>query len=99
MPTLMIMRAAADAGKLEELAKEDPNPFSRLRDLAPQGVLRHRIFATEREVLVVDEWESPEQFQQWISRPEVQEVIARTGIEAEPAIEFARKLDLGDDIG
>ncbi len=98
---LMIMRAPMEAARLEELAKRDPNPFEQVRDRALRvgGLRRHRIFATDSEVIVVDEWDSPEDFQKFISEsPEVQQVFAELGV-TQPDITFARELNLGDDVG
>ncbi len=100
MSTLVILRAALDGRKLEEMAQGDPNPFAQLAEQVgqPQGLIRHRTFATEDEVVVVDEWESPEDFQRFIQQPEMQRTLADVGA-SQPQMLFARKLELGDDFG
>ncbi len=99
---LMIMRAPADAATLEEMSRRDPNPFEQVREQALQvgGIRRHRIFATDSEIIVVDEWDSPEQFQRFMAEStEIQKVFADAGVTVQPKIEFAREIDLGDEIG
>jgi quinol monooxygenase YgiN len=101
MTVLMLLRIKADAAKLEA-AK--PEISSTLRTLAERGkergVLRHRFFATDDEVLVVDEWPSQEAFQQFMAEsPEIQDMFAVAGATGEPDFTFARKVDLGDEIG
>ncbi len=100
MSTLVILRAAADGRKLEDLAQGDPNPFVQLVEQVgrPEGLIRHRTFATDDEVVVIDEWESPEDFQRFIQRPEIQRTLADLGA-SQPQTLFARKLELGDDFG
>lgn len=97
---LMIMRAPADGAKLEELAKRDPNPFEQIRNHALEvgGIRRHRIYATETEVIVVDEWDHPEDFESFVQSEDIQKVFAELGV-SQPDVLFARQLDLGDDIG
>jgi hypothetical protein len=101
MTVLMLLRVKADPSKLEELAKDESSPLPTLAERGrSRGVQRHRFFATEGEVLVVDEWPSEEAFQQFMAEsPEIQQLIADSGGTSAPDITFARKLDLGDDIG
>jgi quinol monooxygenase YgiN len=101
MTVLMLLRIKADAGKLEAAAAEDSSTLLMLRDRGKErGVLRHHIFATADEVIVVDEWPSQEAFQQFMAdSPEIQDLFASAGATGEPDITFARKLELGDDIG
>ena len=99
---LMIMRAPVDAAKLEELARRDPNPFEQVKESALRvgGIRRHRIFATDSEIIVVDEWDSPEQFQRFMAEStEIAQVFADAGVTVQPQIEFARQINLGDEIG
>ncbi len=99
---LMIMRAPADGAKLEEMSKRTPNPFEQVRDKATAtgGIRRHRVFATDTEVIVVDEWDSPEQFQKFMSETqELGQVFAEVGLTGQPDIMFAREIDLGDQVG
>jgi heme-degrading monooxygenase HmoA len=101
MTTLVLMRARFE-GDADELARRYTSDADLLeaRDRAgqPQGVQRHRVFAVDGELIVVDEWDSPEQFRAWIGSSEVQKIFGGLGI-AEPDVTFADQLTLGDEIG
>ncbi len=106
MPTLMIMRAKFPADvDVEANARkfqEDPEILE-LRDRAgrvPEGIRRHRVYVTaDKEAIVVDEWDSAEHFQRWVSQPEVQQLFAKLGVQGQPEVAFAEEIDLGDQIG
>jgi heme-degrading monooxygenase HmoA len=103
MSTLMMMRAKVDPSLAERMASGDPNPFAELASMNPRGILRHRVFAGDGELVVVDEWERPEDFEAWRSSPRVAEIFTRVmseaGVTEQPQVIFARELDLGDKIG
>jgi heme-degrading monooxygenase HmoA len=101
MTVLMLLRVKADARRLEEIARTDPDRLLSIsRRGESRGVTRHRFFATDDEVFVVDEWPTAEAFQQFMAdSPEIQALMADAGATEAPSITFARKLDLGDDIG
>jgi heme-degrading monooxygenase HmoA len=101
MTVLMILRVKADPARLEKIARGDSSPLLTLRDRGQsRGATRHRFFATEDEVIVVDEWPSEEAFRQFLAdSPEIPQLIAHAGATALPDITFARQLELGDDIG
>ena len=100
MTTLMIMRARVegDPKKLQQRYRSDPDVAALEKAGPPKGVLRHRTFSTDTEIIVVDEWERPEQFQAWIDNPEVQKIMGRLSI-GKPEVIFAEQLTLGDEIG
>ncbi|MGZ4557023.1 MAG: hypothetical protein ACXVXZ_14975 [Mycobacteriaceae bacterium] len=50
------------------------------------GAIHHQFAVGEGFVLVVDEWESPKQFEQFFSRPEIQAIIQDMGGSGEPEI-------------
>ncbi len=101
MTTLVIVRARVegDPKELQQRYTSDPELVAALeRAGQPEGVLRHRTFATDSEVIVVDEWERPEQFQEWINNPEVQRILARLVV-GKPEVIFAEQLVMGDETG
>jgi hypothetical protein len=54
-----------------------------------EGCLAHRFAVGDGYVLVVDEWESAEKFQGFISAPDLQEAMGQMGAQGEPEILFA----------
>lgn len=101
MSVLMLLRAQGNAKGLEDFAAENPGVVQKIAARAKEhGVLRHRFFSTESELLVVDEWPSPDDFQRFYeSSPEIPEMMMKAGITGEPSITFADAIDAGDDIG
>ena len=64
------------------------------------GLIRHRFFGTDEEIILVDEWPSAEDSQRFFhDSPQIQEMMGSVGVTTEPTITFARQLETGDDIG
>lgn len=100
MTTLMILRARVegDPKELQQKYRDDPDVAALEQAGPPEGVLRHRTFFTATDIIVVDEWERPEQFQAWVNNPDVQRIMERLSI-GKPEVVFAEQLVLGDEIG
>jgi heme-degrading monooxygenase HmoA len=98
MSVLVTLRVAGDGSKIEQ---EDKAMMQSIVERAKGlGLIRHRFYGTENEVLVVDEWPDEGSFQKFFaSSPEIAQVMARAGVTAEPEVRFWRKLDVGDDFG
>ncbi len=58
--------------------------FEKIVAARGQGVLHHRFGFGDGYVLVVDEWETAEQFQRFFSDPELQAFIASAGAKPGP---------------
>ena len=102
MSVVMTLRVVGDGTATEKLAAEDPTLFTNIVDRARDlGVISHRFYASDNEILVVDEWPSPEAFQHFFDEnaPEIQKIMKTAGVTSEPEITFWRKLDTGDDVG
>ena len=101
MSVLMILRVKGDATGLEKLAAGDPNMAKTIVKRAQShGLIRHRFFATADEIIVVDEWPDEASFQKFFdASPEIGDMMNAAGVTTQPEITFARKLDIGDDVG
>ncbi len=99
MTTLVIARVRVKGDIKEIQQRYTPEVQALLeRTGLPEGVLRHRTFATDGELIVVDEWERPEQFQAWINNPEVQRLLGEVA-DGEPEVTFAEQITFGDEVG
>jgi len=101
MSVFMTMRAQGDAAKLQEIAAANPDIFPSIAERGrDRGVLYHRIYGSDDEILVVDVWPDEESFRGFFdASPEIGDLMAQAGVAGMPEITFWRKLDLNDDIG
>lgn len=101
MSVMITLRVKADGSKLEALAKRDAMTFPAVADKGKSmGALYHRFYASNDEILVVDEWDSEASFHAFFeSTPEIQTFMTEAGVTEAPTITVWRKLETGDDIG
>jgi hypothetical protein len=99
MSYLMILRVKADPDALARAAEESGDTFRGIAERAKgRGAIHHDFYAGDGEVLVVDEWESPEAFQSFFEDegPNIGPLMQAAGAEpGEPS--FYRKMSLGDE--
>jgi hypothetical protein len=100
MTVLMTLKVPADAGRLEQFAKDNPTLMPSVSGRGKDyGVISHRFYESGGTVMVVDEWPDEESFQKFFdASPEIKDVMAAAGASAPPEVTFWRKLDLGDEI-
>ena len=101
MSVIMTLRVSADPDKMERLAQENADTLRAISERAQAaGVIAHRFYGSDGQIMVIDEWPDPESFQRFFAAEQetigpMMEQVA-TG---EPEITFWRKLETGDDIG
>jgi heme-degrading monooxygenase HmoA len=100
MTVLVTLRIAGDSSRIEQALNSDTE---RLRSIAERakgkGALHHRFYgnADGSEVLVVDEWDSAESFQQFFGEtPDIGAMMAEAGVTSEPEAKFWQALDTPD---
>jgi hypothetical protein len=97
----MTFRVAGDPDKLEQLAAEKGDVLRGISERAKEhGIIAHRFYGSEGQIMVVDEWPNPESFHRFFEAEQetigpMMEQVA-TG---EPEVTFWRKLETGDDVG
>jgi quinol monooxygenase YgiN len=96
----MSLRVKADRAKLEELAAGEWK--ERLQAISQRGksmgAIHHRFAAANGEIVVMDEWESREQFERFFNgTPEIAEFMQAVGVQSEPEISFYEPLATGDE--
>ena len=98
MSVLVTLRIEANAGSLEN---EDPAVLLGVLDRGKSfGVMSHHFYATDNELMVIDEWPDEDSFRRFFeSSPEIPEIMARAGVTTEPEIKFWRHLDTPDALG
>ncbi|MGO4105029.1 hypothetical protein AB4Y63_13830 [Leifsonia sp. YAF41] len=98
MSVIVTMRVAGDATKVEQ--EDDASMQSILAKAKEHGVISHRFYGNDKEILVVDEWPDEESFRRFFdASPEIGGMLERSGATAAPEVTFWRNLDTGDAIG
>ena len=101
MSVIMTLRVSGDPAKLEQLAQENEGMIAGIAERAKaQGVIAHRFYGSENEIMVVDEWPDAESFQRFFEseQDQIGPMMERVAT-SEPVITFWRKLDTKDDVG
>jgi|SRR5436190_3657602 len=102
MSVIMTLWVMGDPARIEQAAGENPERMRSIADRAvEQGLIAHRFYGGDGQIMVVDEWPDEQSFHKFFDgvRSEVEELMQRAGVEAEPQIRFWRKLDTHDEVG
>jgi quinol monooxygenase YgiN len=80
MSVLVIAKFQGDTGKFLQSMKERADEFAKIsEDSKAVGGLHHKFGVGDGFILVIDEWESVEQFQAFMSNPDLQAFIGSVG--------------------
>ena len=100
MSVTVMLRAKADPKRLQEVINSAESRTETVNTRAKElGAIHHRFLASAdgTEILVVDEWESPEAFQKFFeSSPEIPQMMAESGVTTEPEVTFWHEVDTID---
>jgi len=84
------MTVPGDTATFEAFVAANSALVMELTEKAKAGGCRgHRFAIGDGEILVVDEWDTADQFEAFISSPEVQKVLGQMGAQGDPRITFA----------
>ena len=85
MSVLVTFRVKGDTAKFRQALQDRSDEFVEIAERAKTvGAIQHRFGVGDGFVVVVDEWESADQFQSFFSDPELQEFIVSVGGAPEP---------------
>ena len=101
MSVIVTLRVSGDPDKLEQLAQENPDTIRGVSERAQAaGVIAHRFYGSQGQIMVVDEWPDAESFQRFFAAEQatIGPMMVQVGA-GEPEITFWRKLETGDDVG
>ncbi len=102
MSVIMTFWVQGDPDKVEQIAAENKEKMRSIADRAVEhGLIGHRFYGSDSQIMVVDEWPDPESFQRFFDsvRSEIEEMMGQAGIQSEPQIRFWRKLETHDEVG
>lgn len=85
MSVLVIGKFAGDTAKFRQALQERAAEFEKISGMArAAGGVHHRFGIGDGFVLIVDEWQSVEQFTQFFSDPDLQAFIGTIGADPAP---------------
>lgn len=102
MSVIMTLWMQGDPDKFEQYAKDQPDHMRSVGEAAQRhGVIAHRFYGSNGQIMVIDEWPDEQSFQSFFEeqRENIAPMMQAAGATSEPGINFWRKLDTGDEIG
>ena len=102
MSVIMTLSAEGDPAGVERYAAENPEKMREIVEHAVEhGVIAHRFYGSDGQILVIDEWPDEQSFHEFFSHmgPQIQPIMEAAGVTAEPRPVFWRKLDSHDEYG
>jgi heme-degrading monooxygenase HmoA len=92
------VRVPGDPAALEAYASANAEQMRRISgEGKSRGAIHHMFAAGDGEVLVIDEWDTAEHFQEFFEgQPEIPQIMQAAGATGAPEISFYRKLDTPD---
>jgi heme-degrading monooxygenase HmoA len=101
MSVLMMLRVPVDAAAFERMAAEHADDLKGISERARgRGAIHHAFYEGDGEVIIVDEWETPEAFTTFFDdeAENIGPLMAAAGVGGAPGQPvFHRKLSTGDD--
>jgi hypothetical protein len=77
---LIVGKFQGDTAKFRQALTDRAGEFTKIADSArAAGAIHHRFGLGDGFVVIVDEWESPEQFQRFFADPDLQAFIGSVG--------------------
>ncbi|HEY3944939.1 MAG TPA: hypothetical protein VGL78_06920 [Solirubrobacteraceae bacterium] len=102
MSVMMTLWIKGDPNKLEEIVRGDPDRLRAISDRAKDhGVIAHRFYGSDGQILVVDEWPDEQSFRTFFQEQQerIGPLMQDAGVTSEPAVVIWRKLETNDEIG
>lgn len=102
MSVIMTLMFQGDPAGVERYAAENPEKMREIVDHAVEhGVIAHRFYGADGQILVIDEWPDVESFQSFFAHmgDEITPIMEAAGVTNEPQPVFWRKLETNDEHG
>jgi hypothetical protein len=97
MSVIVTMKVQGDTAQFRRVLEGETERIQGLSARSrAEGCIHHRFGVGDGFVVVVDEWETAEAFQRFISSPELQQIIVEMGAQGEPEIVFSEAIESPD---
>jgi quinol monooxygenase YgiN len=99
MSVVVTLKFPGDVPKFRQALDEHGDQFAKMaQEAKASGAgIHHRFAVGDGFVLVVDEWQSAERFQDFFAHPDLQALIAMAGATGEPEITVAEAISSPDE--
>jgi quinol monooxygenase YgiN len=85
MSVVIVGKFAGDTGKFRQALAERASEFVEISDRAKSvGAIHHRFGVGDGFVMIIDEWESADQFEKFFSDPNLQAFVGSIGADPGP---------------
>jgi len=102
MSVITTLRVSGDPARFEETFATNAEAIGRIMGVAKRnGLIAHRWYGSDSELMAVDEWPDEESFQSFMeqAQPDIRPVMEAAGVTSQPNVTFWRTLDTGDAVG
>ena len=102
MSVIVTIWVMADPDAFERMTNEKREEIEGISARAQEaGVIAHRFYGSEGQVMVVDEWPDEQSFQRFFDAEQgtIGPMLAELGVTAQPQVRFWRVLDTPDKVG
>jgi hypothetical protein len=102
MSVIMTMWVRGDPRKLEEHASANAEEMQSITESAKgHGLIAHRFYGSEGQIMVIDEWPDEQSFQSFFeeNRSRIEPIMQAVGAAGEPGVNFWHKLETHDEVG
>ena len=97
MSVIVTMKVPGDTAQFRQVMETQADRIAGLADRARgEGCLHHQFAVGDGFVVVVDEWETAEAFQSFISSDSIAAVMGEMGAQGEPEVTIAEAIDSPD---
>lgn len=102
MSVIVTVLTKGDPKRVEEYAAANPDAMHTITDSAKShGLIAHRFYGADGQVLVIDEWPDGDSFQTFFDEnsDKIGPIMQAAGAQGPPEVNVWNKLETGDDIG
>jgi hypothetical protein len=102
MSVIVTVWFMANPDKVEQMTQDKRDEIMAISARAQEaGVIAHRFYGSEGQVMVIDEWPDEESFQRFFDGEQetIGPMLAELGVTEQPQVRFWRVLDSPDKIG
>jgi hypothetical protein len=97
MSVIVTVLIPGDTDQFRSWIADDIDNIVAISQRGKEAGAMHHVFAIgDGEVLVVDEWDTAEHFEEFFARPEIAEAMAKGGAQGPPTVSFYETVDSAD---